>query len=122
MGLIQNNELGIPVLADDEDSVIVPENETNEPITHYLMNFMGQGPAVDPNRLAHEIGKALAACGVDLVMATTYISSLSVDPVEVGIKDTWMRVTDDDKQELRWRFSHLCLAIDLICGITKRPA
>lgn len=87
-----------------------------DPVMHYLVNFTGVGEPPEQSQIAQHLGDALADAGVLLTSAQVYTSRLGVNPVDVGIKDTWMLVSDDDKAELRQRFPNLTTAIDLICG------
>lgn len=86
----------------------------NRVYTHYLVNFTGQGEPVPASAVAFELGKAMAAAGVDLLMATTYASPLGVNPQEIGLKDNWDKVSEADREELLLRFPELCFCLDLL--------
>jgi hypothetical protein len=90
-------------------------NESDAPvITHYLVNFIGQGTPVTSQTIALELGKALAGAGVDLLAAQTYISQLGVDPYRIGLKENWDKVNGADREEFQLRFPELAMCLDLL--------
>lgn len=88
-------------------------------ITHYLVSFTAQGEPVDKIVIANELGKAMGIAGVDLLMAMIYVSDIGVDPRDVGIKDTWLVIPEDERMALRTKYPHLVTAIELICCLGK---
>ncbi len=94
----------------------------DDQITHYLVNFTGLGEPVESETVALHLGKAMAAAGVQLLMASTYISQIGVDPYRIGLADTWNKICANpvQRQELNKRFPELVLALDLLSmrGVT----
>lgn len=85
-----------------------------ERLTHYLVNFVGQGTPADANTVALELGKGLAAAGVDLVSASTYITPLGADPHKLGLKDNWSRISGYEREEFVARWPELATVLDLL--------
>ncbi|MGD9729843.1 MAG: hypothetical protein AB7V39_26170 [Nitrospiraceae bacterium] len=86
-------------------------------LTHYLINFVGHGPAVEANTLAVELGKGMAAAGVDLLMASSYISKLGADPYKLGLADNWRKIQGKDRQKFITHWPELALCLDLLTDV-----
>lgn len=93
-----------------------------EIITHYLVNFTGRGEPVEAKAIALHLGKAMAAAGVDLLMASTHISQIGVDPYRIGLADVWNKICANpiDRQQIAAQFPELVLVLDLLSmrGVT----
>lgn len=94
----------------DATSPVVGE----EQLTHYLVNFVGRGEPVEMSKIALELGKGLAAAGVDLLMATSYSSQLGADPYKLGLPDIWAQITGPERQWFSRQWPELTLALDLL--------
>jgi hypothetical protein len=94
---------------------------TNEapPVTHYLLTMTTAGEPVRGDQLSVALRDCFEALGVQPLAAVSYTTSLHVNPKDVGIKDTWMTTSEEDRNIIRARAPHLVTAIELLCGIRR---
>lgn len=94
---------------------------TNEapPVMHYLISLITRGMPVDGAQLAIALRDCFDGLGVAPLSATSYTIPYHADPQDLALKDTWLVLQDNERDELKTRFPHLVTAIELICGIRK---
>ncbi len=92
------------------------------PMTHYLCSVTAQGEEADPQAFALGMANTLAGLGVVPLTSTAYMSKYDHSPVDLGLKDMWLRISRNrlEREDFIHAWPELARSIDLICGVTKR--
>lgn len=89
-------------------------------ITHYLVTLQVAGEPIQGPALAEVLTEAFRMVELEPLMAVTYMSRYAVTPQNVGLKDTWLTLTMDERNDMIQKHPHLVMALDLLCGVTQK--
>lgn len=87
--------------------------------THYLVTILCEGEPIHGRVLADTLSGAFGLIEIQPKMAVSYVSRYPVSPQNIGLKDTWLALTQEQRERIVRDHPHLARALDLLCGITQ---
>lgn len=86
----------------------------NPEFTQYLIAVGANQAAQDRDTLMANVTQAFLASGVEPQFGLIYTSQYHINPLEIGLRDAWLHLTDEQRRDIEKAYPALGLAISLM--------